>query len=163
LTVFLVGVAPVLAAFGAWQWLVFGSPFSTGYQAAGATINGSSDLGTFFNWSYVVGPSFGSMPRELGGPPNAAFYVLALAGADGLLSLPGLAVVGLAACLMWSRRRDPLGLYARLALTALIGGLAIYLPYFWQTSRFLLAQAALLNVAGVVALVHAAATLLKER
>jgi hypothetical protein len=150
---YVVGAVLPLLALGFWQLTMFGSPLITTYQAARATPEGDAALSSFFSTGYAFGqPAFGD-GTYLGGDgrlwkmANAIFYPLQLLGMDGFVAFPGLGVIGLLA-LAWLAREDgPAGVLGRFGLSAIVITLLVYVPYFWQSGRFLLVASPLFAVA----------------
>jgi hypothetical protein len=161
------GAAPLLLLLGAWQQATFGSPLRTGYQAGAWAPGGSADLGAFFSLRYVLGPPAMYGHWSLGGAlqdrglPNGLCYPLQLLGLDGFLLFPGVAFLGLVALARYARRPGSLGVLGRFGLAALVLSLVTYLPYFYQSGRFLMLPAALLGLGAAVLLVEVAAVQLQ--
>jgi hypothetical protein len=137
-----------------WQMLTYGSPLVSGYQAAGAAPTGNGEIAEFFSPNYITGlPMRTDTLRGSEDLPNLPRYLLWLAG-DGLyLALPGVALAGAAWQVRFARRPGRDGAVARYGLCIAFLTLAVYIPYFWQGARFLLGAAALLNLAGALAVI----------
>jgi hypothetical protein len=120
----LVGAIPLLVLLGIWQWVLFGSPVLTAYQASGLNALGRGDFDAFFSLEHVLmRPAESSArfrevlsdPVAFGGPalmwtlPNALIYPLQLSGADGFLVRPGVGLVGLLGLVHYARRAGPGG------------------------------------------------------
>lgn len=145
--IYLAAVVPFVAALALWQWRIYGTPLQTGYQATGATFDGSHHLAALFDWraAFQLPPNISDL--RFGGAklPNALAYPLALLGVGGyFFSLPGLGLVGLCGLLRLARQRGTTGALCRYALAVMALVLAVYLAYPFQEARFLLAPAALL-------------------
>jgi hypothetical protein len=158
---YLVGLAGPLIALGVWQWITFGSPLVTSYQAAGAGRNGQVTLGGFFSPEFVLAPPQAAESEGLRGTasgPSLIRYPMQLMGIDCFLSLPGVGLVGMLAAVYFARQRGATGVLGRFTLLAMAGMLLVYLPYYWQSGRFLYPVAMLLNTnaAVLVALVAVA-------
>ncbi|MBV9358986.1 MAG: hypothetical protein JO023_26050 [Chloroflexi bacterium] len=151
--VYLVGALLPLLALGLWQLAAFGSPLITTYQAAGATPNGDSALSSFFSMAYAFSPPAFGDGTYLGGDArqwkvaNAIFYPLQLLGMDGFVALPGLGLVGLLALAWFAREHGHAGVLGRFGLATIGITLLVYIPYFWQSGRFLLVASPLFAVA----------------
>ena len=165
---YVVGALPLLVLLPVWQWWVYGSPTTTGYLAVGAGPNGDGSMGSLFSLAYVLGPPVAADGPVHGGAarewelPNLPFYALELLGADSFLFRPGVGLIGLVAAVVYATREPPLGAIARSALACTVATVAIYLPYFYQSGRFLAAPAALLAVLAAVALARLVETLLRR-
>lgn len=148
-----IGLCLPLAALGAWQWLTYGSPLTSGYEAAWAVAP--------FSPQYVVGPPWKSDSWDLGGEaatwnlPNGLVYPLQLLGTDAFLSLPGVGMVGLVGLVRLAQRRGPAGVVGRFGLLSVPLTLAVCVPYYWQSARFLLLPGALLGLAAATLLAEA--------
>jgi len=90
--VYLAGAAPFLVALALWQWRTFGTPFTTSYQAAGASPDGSAALGSFFSLGYVM-----RLPMNTWGSiaPNLPAYLGWLFGTQAWVTFLGMGLVGL--------------------------------------------------------------------
>lgn len=165
-TCYIVGAVIPLAGLGAWQLATFGSPVITSYQAAGAGAGGQHTFGSFFSSTYLLGQPEWRDSELLGGEariwrlPNLAMYPLQLAGADGFLSLPGVGLLGFAGLARYAKQSGPTGVIGRFALLAVLLMLVTYLPYFYQSARFLLPASVLLAVAAAALLTHITARIL---
>lgn len=163
-----IGLCLPLAALGAWQWLTFGSPLTSGYEAAAAGPGGRGDLAALFSAQYVFGQPWRSDGAVLGGGaagwklPNAAVYPLQLAGMDAFLSLPGVGLVGLFGLVRLARRQGAGGVVGRFGLLAVLLTLLVYIPYFWQSGRFLLLPAAVLGLAAATLVAEGNAALARR-
>jgi hypothetical protein len=152
---FLAGAAPLLLGLALWQWAVWGSPLTTGYQVAGVGAEGGRGVGSLFGLRFVLAPTHARSGPVIGCRvewPNAGAYAAMLAGYGGCLSWPGVGVLGVAAPWVFLRRPGPLGAWARFAAASMLATLAVYLPYFFQDSRFLVVPAVLGNVGAAVLL-----------
>jgi 4-amino-4-deoxy-L-arabinose transferase-like glycosyltransferase len=160
---------PSLVGLGILQWLMFGSPFKTGYSYWGVS-------GHFFSLSYLTsntvireGPFIfpdrlnGQLlnwvcPCQIGGPqdslPNLTFYPLLLAGIFWVFSPPIVPLLGLVYA--WRRRGDAIGRYT-LIVTVLT--LLIFEIYYYQGARFMAGPATLLVVMASVWLAELAGKL----
>lgn len=148
---YLAGALPLILLLGAWQHATFSSALTTSYQAAGASPGRSQELGSFFSWQYALGPPHQRDAHPLGLElPNALLYPLGLVGADFFLALPGVGLIGLLALLRFARQRGELGVVGRFGLASVLATLAVYVPYFYQSPRFPMVPAALINLAAAV-------------
>jgi 4-amino-4-deoxy-L-arabinose transferase-like glycosyltransferase len=160
---------PSLIGLGILQWIMFGSPLTTGYSYWGVS-------GHFFSISYLTsntvireGPFIfpdrlnGQLlnwicPCQVGGPqnslPNLTFYPLLLAGAFWVFSPPIVPLLGLVYA--WRRRRDAIGRYT-LVVTTLT--LLLFEIYYYQGTRFMAGPATLLIVMASVWLAELAGQL----
>ena len=165
----LVFAAPALIGLGILQWIMFGSPLTTGYSYWDVS-------GHFFSLSYVTSNTVireGSFifpdrlngqllnwvcPCQVGGPqdslPNLTFYPFLLTGAFWVFSPPVVPVLGLVYA--WRRRRDAIGRYT-LIVTALT--LLLFEIYYYQGTRFMAGPATLLIVMASVWLAELAGKL----
>jgi len=152
---------PSLIGLALLQWLMFGSPLTTGYDYWG--VSGDSFSLAHLTQGYSLerdGPWIipdrldGALldwtcPCQTGGPqaslPNLTFYPLVLAGIFWVFSPPLLPLLGLWCA--WRRRRDPIGRYA---LTVTVLTLFVYGFYFYQGTRFMAGPATILAVLGCV-------------
>jgi 4-amino-4-deoxy-L-arabinose transferase-like glycosyltransferase len=147
---------PSIIGMALLQWLMFGSPLTTGYSYWGVSSH-------FFSLAYATGNNVvregpfifpdrlnGSLltwtcPCQVGGPqnslPNLTFYPLLLAGMFWVFSPPLVPLLGLAYA--WRRRRDAIGRYT---LTVLALTFVVFLFYHFQGTRFVAAPATLLLV-----------------
>lgn len=132
-------VAAVSAAvlFGGFQWAASGSPFSTGYDNGGASwapayiVDG--DRTGDGNWLVDGGAAKASTPDSSTRDwPNLIAYPLVVLGVTFVFMPPFLAVAGLWA--LWVRRGTAAALFVGWWLA---GSLAMALPYFFQSPRFL--------------------------
>jgi hypothetical protein len=147
---YLTGALPPVVLLGVWQFAMFGSPLTTSYQAAGASPSRSGALGSFFSLHYVLQP-YQRDPHPLGWQlPNVLLYPLELLGADFFVSLPGVGLLGLVAALRFGRKAGALGVVGRFGLAAVAATLLVYVPYFWQSARFMMVPAAIVNLAAAV-------------
>jgi hypothetical protein len=136
---------PVL--LGLWQFTTFGSPLTTGYEALHIGPNAHSSVASLFRWQYVFGQPFGRSGLAWNWNwSNALLYPLTLLGFKFWLALPGVGLLGLFAALSFARQTGERGVAGRFTIVALIATMAIYLPYFWQSVRFMLVPAVLLNM-----------------
>ncbi len=164
---------PSLVGLALLQWVMFGSPLTTGYSYWGV----SSHL---FSVSYLTGGSVvrngltvfpdrlnsqlldWTCPCQAGGPTagmaNLTFYPLLLAGAFWVFSPPLIPLLGL--IYAWRRRRTPVGRYT-LIVTALY--LLIFCFYQFQEGRFMAGPATLLTVLASVWLAELARLLWRRR
>jgi hypothetical protein len=167
---YLCGAVPLIMLLGLWQFVTFGSPFVSSYQAAGAAPDGSTNIGALFSLQYALGEPWNEPWRYTGpldkladwGLPNALLYPLLLLGADGYLLRPGVGLVGLVALAGLALQRGSAGVFGRFGLTAVAATLAVYVPYFYQDARFIIAPAALLAI-GAAALAVRCVTWAVER
>ena len=143
--VYFAGAAPFLVTLALWQWATFGAPLTTSYQAAGASPDGSGALSSFFSAQYLLGLPWNTWDSMT---PNLFAYPQWLFGMEAWVTFPGLGFLGLLYWLRYSRSAGARGAFARFGLATLVLTLAIYLPYFYQSSRFVLAPAALLSIGG---------------
>jgi hypothetical protein len=148
---YLLGAALPLLALACWQWLTFGSPLVTSYQAAGAGINGQGSLDAFFRPANVWLPPEPSESLGLRGAasgPSVVRYPLQLFGIDSFLSLPGVGLLGLIGALRSIRTSR----FARFTVAAVLATLLVYAPYYWQSGRFLYFAGTLLSTNGAIVL-----------
>jgi hypothetical protein len=134
-----------------WQWYAFGSPFVTSYQATAASGNESSDISSFFSWSYVFGPPWNTY--AVGTDANVYAYLRALLGLDGLgnpETLPGLGLLGLIGAAMLARQVGAAGCVGRFTLAANALILLLYVPYFYRDVRFFMIPATLNDIAAAL-------------
>jgi 4-amino-4-deoxy-L-arabinose transferase-like glycosyltransferase len=151
---------PWLVGLGLLQWVMFGSPLTTGYDYWGVSAH-------FFSLSYITGSSVvregpfifpdrlnGDLvsfvcPCQVGGPqaslPNLTFYPLVLTGIFWIFSPPLIPLLGVAYA--WRTRRDPVGRYALLLVAA---NLALFEIYQFQAARFIAGPATVLLVLACV-------------
>ena len=147
---YVAAAAVPLVLLGAWQGLTYGSPFTSSYQAAGAGAGGGQSLGAFFSPGFVMGDPFGGDNAALGGSamdwnlPNLLVYPLQLVGADAFLVLPGVGLLGVIGLFRFAGQPGPKGVFGRFGLATVALTLAVYLPYYWQTGRFLVFASTLL-------------------
>lgn len=150
---FVVGAALPLLCLALWQWAAFGSPLLTSYDAY-FRIHPELLPGPTFSLRYILErPPMMDLPHDGGLPwrwPNAAAYPLQLAGLDSFLLVPGMGIAGALWLLRTVRRTDAAGAFARFGTAAIAATLALYLPYFYQSARFLTLPAALLGTASAV-------------
>jgi hypothetical protein len=153
---YLAGALPVIAALFVWQALMFGSPLTSGYQAAGYGGGDGSTLGSVFSLDIVLGEGGGIDPSAMGRLhlPTLLFYPLALAGADAFLCLPGVGLLGLFGLIRLAPRVGAAGVVGRFGLAATGLTLVLYMPFFWRAERFLLLPAALLGIGAGTVLVQ---------
>jgi hypothetical protein len=152
--------APWLLGLVILQWMVFGSPFETGYSywdvSAGTfALQWATSSDVDHEGPYIYAGRFDGQlldwvcPCQVGGPEsslsNIAFYPLTLVGAFWLYSPPFVPLLGLAYA--WRRRGSPVGRYA-LVVTAL--SLGIFVFYEFQAARFLAGPATILVVLAAV-------------
>lgn len=151
---------PFVVGLGLLQWLMFGSPLTTGYSYWGVASH-------FFSVSYATSDSViregpfifpdhlsGHLldfvcPCQIGGPQNSmtnlSFYPALLAGLFWVYSPPLIPLIGLA--YVWRRRHEAIARYT-LTVTGLT--LLILIFYHFQGTRFMAAPETLLIVlAGV--------------
>jgi hypothetical protein len=153
---YLLGALIPIVGLGWWQLATFGSPLVTSYQAARANPAGSSDMTAFFSLRYVLGepyhqdgPLFGGSAAQWG-LPNGLTYPLQLLGLDGYVTLPGLGLIGVFTAIKSCRGAGHRGTFARFVLATAVITLCIYVPYYWQSARYLIAPGLLLSIAGAV-------------
>jgi 4-amino-4-deoxy-L-arabinose transferase-like glycosyltransferase len=148
---FVAAAVPFVVGLLLWQWATWGSPFVTGYQAQGASPDGTGSLSSLFDLRYAFttalgdAPDIGGRAREWG-MPNLPVYVLQLLGGDGFLLLPAVGCLGVAGLIFLANcngRRSQVG---RFGLASIALTLLVYAPYFWQSGRFLVLPAALLGI-----------------
>jgi hypothetical protein len=161
--------APSLIGLGILQWIMFGSPLTTGYSYWDVS-------GHFFSLSYVTSDTVireGSFifpdrlngqlldwvcPCQVGGPqnslPNLTFYPLLLAGFFWVFSPPLITLLGLVYA--WRRRREAIGRYT---LVVVASTLLLFEIYYYQGTRFLAGPATLLVVMASVWLAELAGKL----
>jgi hypothetical protein len=155
---YLVGALPLLTLLGAWQWLEFGSPLTTTYQAGHYTPLGGADLAGMFSWRYAFAAPSASSPMGREGPdfgglglawslPNGLLYPLQLLGLDGFLLYPGVGVLGLIGVWRYARHGGARAAVARFGAAVIATTLAVYVPYFYQSGRFLFGAAVFLGCA----------------
>jgi hypothetical protein len=151
--VYLAAIVPFIAALALWQWRVYGSPLQTGYQAAVATADGSGTLGALFAPRYVFGHpwNYGDVQFQGQSLPNVLDYPLALSGVAGAyFPLPGSGILGLWGLVRLAWQRGVAASMGRFGLAMLALTLLVYLPYFFQESRFMLAPATFLALGAAV-------------
>jgi hypothetical protein len=158
---YLVGAVLPLLALGWWQLATFESPLITTYQAAKASPSGHDALDSFFSTAYAFGsPQFGDQ-TYLGGMgrlwrlPNVVLYPLQLVGLDGFLAVPGIGLVGMVGLAWFAHQRGPAGVVGRFGLATLLLTLLVYVPYFWQSGRFMMVLSPLFAVASAALVVQA--------
>src|SRR5262249_45507560 len=141
---------PPLIGLGLWQQATYGSMLTTGYQAARMSPGRSEDLGSFMSLKYLVDPPYETDQLS---PltkdevlPNSIIYGLQLLGWQAVSLQPGIGFVGLIGLVWLSAKPGPPGTIGRFGLANLIGSLAVYLPYFFQSWRFLYPSMALAGV-----------------
>lgn len=147
---------PAPVGLGLLQWLMFGSPLTTGYSYWGVASH-------FFSLSYATGDSViregpfifpdhlnGELlnfvcPCQIGGPQNSmsnlTFYPALLAGLFWVFSPPLIPLLGLVYA--WRRRSEAIG---RFTLTVTGLSFLVLLFYHFQGTRFVAAPATLLVV-----------------
>jgi hypothetical protein len=144
-------VGPVL--LGLWQYQTFGSPFTTGYANVPLDPHTHAGVGAFFRLQYVLGQPLGRSGLSWRWDwPNALLYLLTLLGFRFWITWPGLSLVGLIAALRFAPEQGERGMIGRFAIVALMVTLATYLPYFWQSVRFIFVPAVLLNTVAAAVL-----------
>jgi hypothetical protein len=158
---YLVGAVPILVLLGIWLWATFGSPLSTPYAA----LRGGSDPGApdnLFALSYASTPATSADGAELGGAgvqwhlPNDILYPLQLIGADGFLLRPGIGLLGVMGLLLLARSPLPAAAtLGRFGLGVVILTLAVYVPYYYQSGRFLVGAAVFVGLGAGVMLARA--------
>lgn len=142
---------------GGFQWAASGSPFNTGYEHGGASwslgFTVSDDLTGDSAWLVDGTAAKASTPD---GPrrdwPNGVAYPMVVLGITYAFAPPFVAAIGLWA--LWRRRGSAA---ARFASIWLVGSLAMVLPYYFQSPRFLAPAMMLVLVytaVGIVDLVH---------
>jgi hypothetical protein len=152
---YLAGAALPLALLAVWQSLTLGSPVATGY----AGNVGPAAVSLFFSPEHVFGAVYQRDAEPLSGAarswllPNALMYPLQLAGADGFLSLPGVGLVGLIGLLRYARRPGAPGVIGRYGLATLVLTLCTFLPYYWQSARYLMPASTMLAISAAGLLV----------
>jgi hypothetical protein len=149
---YLAGAVPLLFLLIGWQALMFGSPFTASYQAAGASPGGGHELHAFFTLKYVLGPPVNVNNAYSWRLPSILYYPLAICGVDGFLSVPGVGLLGLITLCRSVRWTGVQGMVSRFGMGALLGTFVAYLPYFQQDPRFLIVPAVFCNIAAAVAL-----------
>ncbi|MGN6812192.1 MAG: hypothetical protein ACTHMP_15090 [Thermomicrobiales bacterium] len=155
---YVAGAVPFILGLALYQWRMFGSPLRSGYQAAGATADGSDRLTGLFALHYLWQPPFSAGVTHLPSAhlPNPVAYALVLLGVGGwYFPVVGLVtVLGLWGLVRLARQRGATGAFGRFALATLVLTLAVYLPYFFQEARFLAAPMAFLAVGAAVEVPH---------
>lgn len=182
---YLLGAAPMLVFLGVWQAHLYGSPWTTGYQTLGKqpshgffhwsyALNRPDNFepGVLRNWRPGLGdqPNLAFYARQLLGEDNYA--TVTVAGVvrrlvDGRLTarLPdgdatplGAGAVGLLGLARLALVRGGAGAVGRFGLVAVASLVALYALYYYQTPRFMLLSAALVNL-GAAALLAEGLTL----
>jgi hypothetical protein len=165
---YVAGAALPIVGLGLWQLVTFGSPLTTTYQAATVAAGGSQDLSLYLAPKYVLGVPMGRDAWVLGGSasewqvPNLVLYPLQLAGADTFLTWPGVGLLGLAGLAHAMRQRGAPGAIGRFAIATVLLVLALYLPYFWQSGRFMLPASVFLTLGAAAAIAHLYAVLVRR-
>lgn len=147
MTAYLLAALPFGSGLGAWQWWMFGSPLRTGYQVAKASPGDQETLTAFFSPQYIFGNPWGASYAIVPHMPNSVAYIADLLGVRSYLVVPGVGLIGLVALISFARRNGAWGVIGRFGLATFSALSAVYLPYFWQDPRFLLAPAILLTLA----------------
>jgi hypothetical protein len=147
---------PVLL-LGGWQWLEFGSPFVTSYQAAGASATGSSDPSGFFSLKYVLGPPWNTY--SVGTEANGPVYLRALIGIDSDTTYPGIGLIGLIGAAVMALGHGEGSRIGRFSLAANAVTLLLYVPYFFRDLRFLIIPVVLNNILAAVVITRGIAAL----
>ena len=148
---YLAGAALPILLLAMWQDQTFGSPLATTYQAGGASDH-SAGIGAYFSPRFVLGQPLGQDGWELGGLamklglPNGLVYPLQLLGGDPYVLMPGVGVVGLIGLARYARQLGPAGVIGRFGLASIAATLAVYVPYLYQSGRFLILPATMLAV-----------------
>lgn len=156
----LIGAAPPVAGLAIYQWSAFGRPWSTGYSywlpqvrafSPGFITKHPPRGDTIF--LDAVHPGLVSLSCRvscarvgmIGSLPSWLFYPMAVIGFFGIFSPPFVSVIGLvSAARSW---REPV---ARLVLLTSIVTVLFFLPYFFQSGRFMAAPAMMLVVYAAV-------------
>lgn len=142
----------VLACLVVFQWAVLGSPM--GGYGDGAQFGGSYVLSTGQDGDGMFYVADGiTRPLELEADsvvdvPNVLYYPEMLL-VRWVFIPPGFALVGLVE--MWRRRRTELG---RFSLVVVAANVVLFLPYFFQSARFVAPSGMLLAVFVGVAVAH---------
>ncbi|GEM_PF-6429398 len=163
--VYALSALPLLAFLAGWQWLIYGSPFTSGYFANDYIQMPTSGL---FSLQYALSP-FAYDLADISGLnaawhyPNAVAYLFQLAGRDNFLCPPFVGVLGFAALLVYAHRGDATGIFARFALAVVIFSYLTYVFYYYQSGRFFLPAATLLNAAASFGLVDVVARFATQR
>ncbi len=120
----LAGLLPVVASLSIYNWLIFGSPFETGYDYWAPEWYG--EIARTFNWAYL-------WPSSRTGEGNLTYYLRLLAGISNsyypfYIFLAGVygAYVG---------RKQP---FVRFSILAAVLVTVIYLFYFYRGPRLLI-------------------------
>lgn len=134
-TAVLAGVAASVA-FGAFQWAASGSPLTTGYEDGAASWSAGyvidQDRTGDGDW-IVEGLAKETVPSESERDiPNIVLYPSVVLGVSFVFMPPFVSLAGLWE--LWLRRNTPAAHFTALWL---IGSLAMALPYFFQSPRFL--------------------------
>jgi hypothetical protein len=145
---YLLGAFPVVVALGLWQWSLYGSPLTTGYQV----WQGDQ----LFSVRYLTLPPELADPAWLGGAivssqlPNTVAYAVQLVGFDRYVAFPAVGIVGFWWLALASWRKGPAGSLARFALAGISLLLLVYAAYFYQSGRFLGLPATLLAIGAAI-------------
>jgi 4-amino-4-deoxy-L-arabinose transferase-like glycosyltransferase len=141
-----IGAAPFLIFLGSYQWVEFGSPFTSSYDfwnpnltmhsphfvlrerplSEGRFIHDDRLGGTLMRWTCPCDEVRGPM----GEASNAVFYPAVLLGLYWIYFPPGFAIPGIAELLR--RRKSRVGQFAALTV---VFNLLLLLPYFFQGAR----------------------------
>jgi hypothetical protein len=150
----LLGLGTPVVLLLVWQWAMFGSPLTSGYGSSLTASDGHGSIVPMFSARYLVDPPPTVGIVEMNGwlnfnfLPNPVAYVLQLVGVDQYLAPMGWGLLGLYALVRWAREKDDWrAVVARFALAVLILTLAVYVPYYYQSARFLLLPSILLTIA----------------
>lgn len=144
---YLLGAAGPILALALWQWAALGSPLTTSYDQHPGSAGWS--LVYLSSQAHPDGTGLGGHGLDWGLPSSLA-YPLQLAGLDGFLYPFGAGALGLLWIATHLRGSSHDAALARFASAGLLVTLAVYLPYFWQSGRFLLPAGVLVLLASSV-------------
>lgn len=155
------GVAAVVLV-GSFQWATNGSPLETGYTQDSASWSAGFvfDGNRTGDGDWLVDGSAAKATTPTNGErdwPNAIAYPLVVLGISYVFMPPFLVLIGLSA--LWRRRSTEA---ARFAGAWLGGSLALALPYYFQTPRFLAPAMMMMLVFTAVGVADVARVLLAE-
>lgn len=148
------GAIVPLALLVCFLWSVYGSPLTTGYEVGWVGSQGGDTLPLFsVNYVWHNPDSDGALLGGFGVGlhlPSLLVYPCQLAGLDAFVTLPLVGIFGFVALIKAFRLEGPMGAYGRFGLVTIIVTLVTYLPYYYQSGRFLLPAAVILSVGAAV-------------